>query len=336
MLRIKSNYLRLTIFIFSLCAIISCSTRRKYERFSDVTFTIKQKPDAIYVSPSLKKCLENEPYCSMVFIQKISQQHIISKENNYYYNYLYSAIKNSLTKNNLILDGRMLNGEKFSSDRYGNYPFDTLNKFTNDLMIDFIGFKSVKYYSDKAIPNTSQTKQEISLPKTFSFVGQSLEFKIVHILTGEVIGDFMFNYTPCKNGCNLKCNDETIDENELTDDGKNIDTDEHSKVFEELLRRFISELLKYRIQPTPVVTTNLKLSDINLIYHPSNSTITFETGNGLTYDLTITNLSGERLFDGQVRDKQLLNLNHLPPATYFLVIKFNDTLIKTELINVIH
>jgi hypothetical protein len=323
--------LRLTIFIFSLCAIISCSTERKYEKFSAVSFTIKQKPDLVYVSPSLKKCLEKKPYCSMVFIHNIIQQRVNSKEDNYYGNYLYSAIKNSLIKNDLIVDGRMLNGEKFSSDIYGNYPFDTLNKYTNDLMIDFIGFKSVKYYSDKAIPDTSKTKQEISLSKTFSFTGQSLEFKITHILTGEVIGDFMFNYTPCKNGCNLKYNNESLD-----DENQKIDADEHTVIFEELLNKFIAELLKYRVQPTPIVATNLKLSDINLIYHPNNSTITFETGNGLTYELTITNLLGERLFDGPVRDKQLLNLNHLPPATYFLVVKFNGNLIKTERINVIY
>lgn len=323
--------MRRIIFIFSLTTIISCSTKRKYERFSDITYTLKQKPDVVYVSPSLKKCLEKKPYCSMVFVQKISQQHIISKEDNYYNNYLYSAIKNSLTKNELIVDGRLLNGEKFSSDKYGNYPFDTLNKYTNDLMIDFIDFKSVKYYSDKAIPDTTKTKHGISLPKTFSFIGQSLEFKITHILTDEVIGDFVFNYTPCTNGCMLKYNNERID-----DDGQKIDADEHFRIFEELLNRFISELLKCRTQETPILTANLNLSDINLIYHPSNSTITFETGNGLIYDLKITNLLGESLFDGPIRDKQLLNLNHLPPATYFLAIKFNSNLIKTELINVIH
>ena len=291
----------------------------------------------------------------MFFSQNVSKQHLVSKENDYYDNYLYSAIINKLTKNDLIIDKQKYNDETFFDDTHCRYSFDTLTELSNDLIIDFIDFTSVKYHTNKVIIDI--TKQESTFRKTFYYRGQSLKFKINHILTGEIVGNFVFNYTPCTNGCTLIYNKDNFNKNDLYFKRQNkkldskIDEDESFKIFEELLNRFISELLKYRNYSEPSITNrdHLKLTKIDsakhpvldhtniaFIYHPGNSSITFESGNGLTYDLTITNLFGEKLINCIIVDKQLININHLPSGPYNLTVKFKDSFSKIIQLNVFH
>ena len=362
--RIRSNIfvikLRLVIFIFFLIAIFSCSSLKKYERYSGLSYILKPKADEIYLNPSLKKCLESEPYCSMIFSKIISHQHVISKEEeDYYTNYLYSAIINKLVKNNLVVNSKTLNKDRFLLNQASIYDsLNITNEFASDLMIDFVDFRSIEYQTNRVIPDTSKVKKEIIFPKPLYFRGQSLMFKITHILTGEIIGNFIFNYTPCINGCDLIYNkDNSNNINSIyfkrtkSKNKPKIDTDENSKIFEELLSRFISELLKYRNNSDSIEThreylkvlktdslklSNLNHSNVKLIYHPGYHDMKFESDNGSTYDLTITNLLGEKLFNGIVVDKQLINVSHIPAGLYDLVVKFRDSFFLKIQINIIH
>ena len=306
MRRIRSNFfikLRLVILIFFLIAIFSCSNLKRYERFSGVSYKIKPKPDEIYLSPSLKKWLEKKPYCPMFFSQIISQQHIVSKENDYYDNYLYSAIINKLSKSGLIKDGEIDTEETLIDDNYCRYSFDTVIKLPSDLIIDFIDFKSIKYHTNKVITDT--IKQEATFRKTFYYRGQSLKFRITHILTGEVAGNFVLNYTPCINGCTLIYNKDDFGKNDLYFRRQNkkldskIDEDEKYKIFEELLNRFISELLKYRDYPEShkihrnyiesnkmdsLEHQNLNYENVKFGYQSGDSNIKFESHKVLKID----------------------------------------------------
>jgi hypothetical protein len=350
MLRIKSNIflfkLRSVIIIFFLIATFSCNNLKKYEHYSGVSYRIKPKPDEIYLSPSLKKCLGDVPYCSMIFSKIISHQYLISKEEeDYYTNYLYSAIINKLSKNNLVVNSKTLNKDRFFLNQASIYDsLKITNEFASDLMIDFVDFKYIDYETTKIIPDTSIVRQEIIFPKTLYYRGQSLMFKITHILTGEIIGNFIFNYTPCaNNACNLIYNkDNSNNINSIyykrpkSKINSKIDTDENSKIFEELLSRFISELLKYRSYSEYVKTYGDNQIIIKLSPNPSSGIVIFESNNDLSYEVTINTLFGENVYTGNVRNMQNLSLTMLPEATYIVMIRLEGRLIDTECINIIH
>ncbi|MES2132223.1 MAG: hypothetical protein V4506_07715 [Bacteroidota bacterium] len=299
---------------------------------------IKQKPDVVDIKPSLEQCLKNRPYCSMIFSPKIHPENQNLKEGNYYTNYLYAAITSSLEKNNIVVDGTKLNSALYGSDKLITDHSYAPKKFIDDLLIEFVGFEAFKYYANKTDINKDLSRKEIKLLKKQCFIGQKLEFKIIHVLTGETVGHFIYYYTPCTNGCDLSTgkSNSTGQLNKKT--GTTINVDETYKIFEPLLQRFTRDLLKYKndsVVTVPGVSRHVQSHNIMLMYHPDNSSITFESGNGLTYNLTITNYLGTKIVDAPVTDKRLLNLNHLPPDTYFLEIKFNSIVVKNEIIKVI-
>jgi hypothetical protein len=79
-----------------------------------------------------------------------------------------------------------------------------------------------------------------------------------------------------------------------------------------------------------------QVSGIILYPNPSSGTITIETADDLSYNITVYNVLGEKVFEGTVLNKQSINLNYLPSATYIGLIKQNDSIIKTERISIIH
>jgi hypothetical protein len=83
-------------------------------------------------------------------------------------------------------------------------------------------------------------------------------------------------------------------------------------------------------------TQTTQASGIKLYPNPSNGNITIETTDDLSYNMTVYNVLGEKVFDSTVTNKQSINLNYLPSATYIVLIKYNDSIIKTERISIIH
>ena len=81
---------------------------------------------------------------------------------------------------------------------------------------------------------------------------------------------------------------------------------------------------------------NNTASSVKLYPNPSNGNITIQTDDALIYNVTIYNLLGEKVFESSVSNKQSINLNNLPSATYIVHIQNNGNLIKTERISIIH
>ena len=88
-----------------------------------------------------------------------------------------------------------------------------------------------------------------------------------------------------------------------------------------------------RMASTP---SPLERAGVRLYPNPSNGNITIETADDLSYNLTVYNVLGEKVVDLTVSNKQTLNLNSLPSATYIVLINYNGSLIKTERISIIH
>lgn len=86
-------------------------------------------------------------------------------------------------------------------------------------------------------------------------------------------------------------------------------------------------------------TTSLSVSqkvEVTLYPNPSNGNITFQTNNDLSYNITVYNLLGEKVFESNISNKQNINLHHLSSATYIVHIINNGSLIKTERISIVH
>jgi hypothetical protein len=328
----KVNYLC----IFILWALVSCNSLKKGYS-GDTSVILKQKPDVVDIKPSLKECLGDLPFCAMLFSPKVHPKNQKLKEGRYYTNYLYAAIISSLTNNNIIVNGEKLSSVIYASDK--PIPDDPyiFRQPVDDLLIEFVGFEALKYYVSKAGFSSDVSEKEIKGLKKQYFIGQKLEFKIIHVLTGEVVGNFIYYYTPCTDGCNLQTNGSgnTGLINKKT--GSTLNVDENYRIFESLLKRFVGDLLKYRNDSTVVapVTKTIQSHNITIAFHPDNRSITFESGNKLFYNLTITDFSGERIVNTLVSDKQVINLKHLPTNAYFLEIKFNSIIVKNEIIHVI-
>lgn len=330
----KFNYL----YICVLWIIVSCNSIKK-SNSSGITIVLKQRNDVVDIKPSLKQCLKNLQHCSMIFLPKTHPENPNLKEGSFYTNYLYTAITNSLEKNNIIVDGTKLNAALYATDRPNTYNSKISKELIDDLLIQFIGFEPIKYIATKTEVNRDLSKKETRLLKKQNFIGHKLEFKIIHVLTGETAGHFIYYYTPCTNGCNLSPSKSNYKLQLIKKKDTPMYTDETYKIFEPLLERFISDLKKYEndsVISLPVINKNVQSHNIALMYHPDNRSITFESGNGLTYNLTIKNYSGAKIVEAPVTDKRLLNLNNLPPDTYFLEIKYNSIVVKNEIINVIN
>ena len=321
------------LYIFILWILVSChSVKKRYS--GSISIVLKQRPDVVDIKPSLEQCLKNLPHCSMIFSPKIHPENQNLKEGHYYTNYLYAALTSSLEKNNIVVDGRKLNSALYGSDKLITDDSYAPKKFIDDLLIEFVGFETIKYYAGKTDVNRDISRKETRLLKKQSFIGQKLEFKIIHILTGETVGHFIYYYTPCTSGCDLSTSKSNSMGQPNKKTGTTINVDETYKIFEPLLQRFTGDLLKYK-NDSVVLLPRVMSHNIALMYHPDNRSITFESGNGLTYNLTITNYSGAKIVNAPVTDKQLFNLNHLPADTYFLEIKFNSIVVKNEIIKVI-
>jgi hypothetical protein len=80
----------------------------------------------------------------------------------------------------------------------------------------------------------------------------------------------------------------------------------------------------------------LERAGVRIYPNPSAGNITIETADDLSYNLTVYNVLGEKLIDVTVANKQSINLNSLPSATYIVLINYNGSLVKTERISIIH
>lgn len=92
---------------------------------------------------------------------------------------------------------------------------------------------------------------------------------------------------------------------------------------------------RHRMAKTPLESP-AEATLIKLYPNPSNGNLMFETNDDLSYQLTVYNIMGEKVFESIVTNKQALNLNNLPSATYIVLIHYNNNLVKTERISIIH
>ena len=75
---------------------------------------------------------------------------------------------------------------------------------------------------------------------------------------------------------------------------------------------------------------------IKLFPNPSNGSVSLQADDDITYNITVYNLLGEKMFESNITNKQTINLNHLSSATYIVHIYNNGNLVKTDRVSIIH
>ncbi len=203
-------------------------------------FKFAQKPDEIILKPTLISFLKTKPQCSFV-LRVPDKKNSIVEEERYSNRTLYFAIEKILLQRNFNVIDRSIFEKQFTSD--------SIPSPSADLILELIDNRLVNYYTNKVIPDEQRNDNEITLQKYFYFVGAQAIFKITNTKSGEVLGTFVLNYTPCTNGCKMKYTLDGVIE-EVSGDSKtrkklgyeSTDIDDNYEMFIDLITRLVNEL----------------------------------------------------------------------------------------------
>jgi hypothetical protein len=112
---------------------------------------------------------------------------------------LYNAIEKQLFKEGFSVRDRGLFNEVLDANQSVNYS--KINAFTNtDLILELVRLDNPIGYTTN-VCYTYPTKQEKLISEYRDMGGASVEFKLVHVKTNEIVGSYKIHYTPCLEGC---------------------------------------------------------------------------------------------------------------------------------------
>ena len=116
-------------------------------------------------------------------------------------NTLYNTIEKQLFREGFSVRDRGLFNEVL--DKAEHVDYSKVNGLTNtDLILEIINLNpEVGYNTNTCYQQGKNVKNAIKMPYNKQFVGASVEFKLVHVKTNEVVGSYKLHYTPCKQGC---------------------------------------------------------------------------------------------------------------------------------------
>jgi hypothetical protein len=67
-----------------------------------------------------------------------------------------------------------------------------------DFILELVRFEKIPYYSKTY---TDQDGKVQTASTSFTFWGAVAEFKLVSVKENDLVGSYLFNYTPCLQGC---------------------------------------------------------------------------------------------------------------------------------------
>lgn len=120
-------------------------------------------------------------------------------------NLLYNAIEKQLFREGFSVRDRGLFNEVL--DKATSVDYSKVSGLTNtDLILEWINIdRQVGYNTNVCYEAGRRGKEKkIQLPANFRRLGASVEFKLVHVKTNEVVGTYKLHYTPCTEGCSYQ------------------------------------------------------------------------------------------------------------------------------------
>lgn len=169
-----------------------------YSTYNYVRGTVKYNPkkDIIFTKPSLKKYLKNVKNPSIVLRVPNEESSVLEKDG-YSSSAIYSTIEKELSKAGFLVRDRGLFKRIIQDNRTADYS-EIGSKTKTALILEVVKEQNVDFITNKY---TNKRGKEKTAPFFVKYRGMKVEFKIIKVDENDVVGNYVFYYTPCVSGC---------------------------------------------------------------------------------------------------------------------------------------
>lgn len=176
------------MFVSCGSAVKSVKGMVKFDKVEDEIFTKKELKDYIRKTTSPTIVLR---------IPNTIIDNRITEENTYSDSDVYGTIEKELARAGFVVRDRSLFNKLSDDNKVQDYS--KLKELTNtELILEVIRRKSVSYDTNRYINNSG--KEKIA-PFNIKMYGEKVEFRIISVRNNDMVGNYVFHYTPCVDGC---------------------------------------------------------------------------------------------------------------------------------------
>lgn len=112
---------------------------------------------------------------------------------------LYNAIEKQLFKEGFSVRDRGLFNQVLDDNK--SLDYSKIKDLTNtDLILELVSLENSVGYTTNVCHTNPDNKQRV-INEYRDTGGASVEFKLVHVKTNEIVGSYKLHYTPCLEGC---------------------------------------------------------------------------------------------------------------------------------------
>lgn len=191
----KKHFIGLLVLLLIGISIISSSSSKLVTTNGEIR--LQPKKDDIFTKPSLSQYLKSTKNPTIV-LRVPNQVDNVLEESKYSKSQIYNTIEKEFAKADFIVRDRALYQKVL--DQTTTTDYSKIKELTDtDLIIEFIGFETVKYYTNKYTDSKGRAKTSNT---NFTLPGSKVEFKLIRVKENDIVGSYTFHYTPCISGCN--------------------------------------------------------------------------------------------------------------------------------------
>lgn len=196
MKQIKKHLVGSMAIVAAIVAVLGSATSKNAISYTTGSIKLIPKKDDVFTKPSLVQYLKSTNNPTIV-LRVPNQVDNVLEENRYSKNQIYNTIEKEFAKADFIVRDRALYQKVLEQNRATDYS--KIKELTNtDLIIEFVGFENVKYYTNKY---TDQKGREKTTDANLTLTGSKIEFKLIRVKDNDLVGSYTFHYTPCTSGC---------------------------------------------------------------------------------------------------------------------------------------
>lgn len=167
----------------------------KFNKVEDDIFTKKELKD--YIQKTAKPTIVLRVPNSTHTKSKIIVNGVITEENEYSDSDIYGTIEKELAKAGFIVRDRSLFNKLSDDNKVQDYS--KLRELTNtELILEVVRAKNISYDTNQYINTNGREK---IAPFNIKMYGEKIEFRIISVRNNDMVGNYIFNYTPCVEGC---------------------------------------------------------------------------------------------------------------------------------------
>ena len=127
----------------------------------------------------------------------INTEDNITNKNDFSDSDVYGTIEKELAKAGFIVRDRSLFNKLSNDNKVQDYS--KLRELTNtELILEVVRVRKIPYDTNEYV--NSNGKEKIA-PFNIKMYGEKIEFRIISVKNNDMVGNYVFNYTPCIEGC---------------------------------------------------------------------------------------------------------------------------------------